>query len=109
MQEILLEIGRNPDDVIATSAGPNENNRYSGLITRPHHDQPLIETPFYFKTSELARYFMGKIIEFAEAFNGRDEEMMGWEEEGHLLYFLTLNQEHLDALQDTVQATMTTA
>jgi hypothetical protein len=58
------EIAGNPNDVIATSAGPNRNGKYRGFITRGemHRFKILISTEPVFDTPESARMQMVQVI-----------------------------------------------
>lgn len=58
------EIAGNPDDIMATHAGPAKDGKYYGFITRGAHGRyrPLISTPAMFDTAEAADEGMRQLI-----------------------------------------------
>jgi hypothetical protein len=73
------EIAANPDDVIATHAGPDRNGKYRGFITRGEirRYKILISTEPVFDTPEAARDAMVKVIADTTAWVENDLKQPG--------------------------------
>jgi|GEM_PF-2642023 len=101
----LWEIAGNLDDIIVDAGGPSKDNGlYVGWITRGegHSYKPLVSTKSVFKTKELAIHFMQSIVDFAKKFT--EDDLKDIRNPEHPLYFLTLDQEELNVIQDIVSA-----
>lgn len=70
------EIAGNPDDIVITHAGPDENGKYAGWITRGkgHDSKPLINSESQFNTATEAEDEMKKLVSDLKEFVSKEQQ-----------------------------------